>query len=57
MSWNFGRSLMGRMHRGDEVISPEDQEYIRRVFAQVAPGVEPVFMAFEEHYVKPPRRQ
>lgn len=54
---HFGRSLMGRMHRGDVVISPEEQAYIRSVFAEVAPGVEPVFLAFEEHYVKPPRRQ
>lgn len=35
---HFGRSLMGRMHRGDVVISPEEQAYIRSVFAEVAPG-------------------
>lgn len=45
------------MRRGDEVISPEDQGYIRKVFAELAQGVEPEFMSFEEHYVKPPRRQ
>ena len=54
---HFGRSLMGRMRRGDEVISPEEQEYIRTVFAEQAQGVEPELLAFEEHYIKPPRRQ
>lgn len=54
---HFGRALTGRMRRGDEVISPEDQEYIRRVFAESGQGVEPEFVAYEEHYVKPPRRQ
>ena len=53
----FGRSLMGRMRRGDEVISPESQDYIRSVFAQIAPDVEPEFLSYEEHYCKPPRRQ
>ena len=53
---HFGRSLMARMRRGDEVISPEDQTYIRKLFAEMAPEVEPEFLAYEEHYVKPPRR-
>ena len=53
----FGRSLMGRMRRGDEVISPDAQEYIRSVFAELAGGIEPEFLSFEEHYIKPPRRQ
>ena len=57
LEWHFGHALMGRMRRGDEVISPKDQEYIRKVFAEMAQGVEPEFMAFEEHYVNPPRRQ
>lgn len=48
---------MGRMRRGDEVISPEDQAYIRKVFTQFGQGVEPEFKGFEAHYVKPPRRK
>ncbi len=54
---HFGHALMGRMRRGDEVISPEDQAYIRKVFTQFGQGVEPVFKSFEAHYVKPPRRK
>lgn len=46
-----------RLRRGDEVISPESQDYIRSVFAQIAPDVEPEFLSYEEHYCKPPRRQ
>lgn len=53
---HFGKSLMGRMRRGDEVIGPEEQEYIRTLFAQLAPDVEPEFLAYEMHYVKPRRR-
>lgn len=54
---HFGHALMGRMRRGDEVISPEEQAYIRKVFAQLGQGVEPEFKGFEAHYVKPPRRK
>lgn len=52
---HFGYALIGRMRRGDEVISPEDQAYIKDVFARYAEGVEPEFTDFEMHYVKPPR--
>lgn len=54
---HFGYALIGRMRRGDEVISPDDQAYIRKVFAEAGQGVEPEFLAFEEHYIKPPRRK
>lgn len=45
------------MRRGDEVISPDDQEIIRKVFAELGQRVVPEFMAFEEHYLKSPCRQ
>lgn len=54
---HFGYALIGRMRRGDEVISPEDQEIIRVIFARHAAGVEPEFKSFEMHYIKPPRRK
>lgn len=54
---HFGKSLMGRMRRGDEMISPEDQEVIRSIFARYAPDVAPEFLAIEMHHIKPHRRQ
>lgn len=54
---HFGYSLMGRMRRGDEVISPDDQEVIRAIFARHAEGIEPEYESFETHYIKPKRRQ
>lgn len=53
----FGFTQIGRMRRGDVVISPEEQAQIREIFEEVAPGAEPEFIAFEEHYIKPPRRK
>lgn len=52
---HFGQALIGRMRRGDEVISPEEQDYIRSVFARHAKDVEPEFTSYEMHYIKPSR--
>lgn len=57
LKMRFGYSLVGRMRRGDEVISPEQQEEIRAIFARHSDTVEPHFESFEMHYIKPPRRQ
>lgn len=53
---HFGPSLAGRIRRGDEVVSPEDQAYIRDLFAEFSSTVRPEYRSFEQHYNKPPRR-
>ena len=51
----FGYSTMVRMRCGYEAIGSEEQEVIAAIFEEIAPGVEPEYKGFEEHYVKPPR--
>lgn len=55
LTQHFGYSNIVRMRCGYEAISPEDQNTIASIFAQVAPGHEPQYKSFEEHYVKPHR--
>lgn len=57
LTHHFGYALIGRIRRGDEVISPEDQKYIHSVFARFSDEVEPEFLDFEMHYIKPQRRK
>lgn len=51
----FGRSNTVRMRCGYVAISPEEQGVIANIFAECAPGHEPRYQAFEEHYVRPQR--
>lgn len=51
----FGRSNIVRMRCGYEAIGPEEQAVIAGIFSQVAPGHEPQYKGFEEHYIKPRR--
>lgn len=57
LTWHFGYSRIGRIRRGDEVISPEEQEEIRQIFARYSKDVTPEYLGFEEHYTAPRRRQ
>lgn len=52
---HFGYSNLVRIRCGYEVLSPEEQGQIAAIFARVAPGHEPEYKRFEEHYTKPPR--
>lgn len=52
---HFGYSTTVRMRCGYEAIGPEEQATIAGLFESLAPGVEPRYKGFEEHYIKPPR--
>lgn len=52
---HFGYSAIVRLRCGYDAISPEEQAAITLLFERLAPGIEPRYKAFEEHYLKPPR--
>ena len=51
----FGYSEMKRIRHGYVAISPEEQGVIAETFTSIAPGSEPRYITYEEHYTKPPR--
>lgn len=51
----FGYSTIVRLRCGYEAISPDEQAIIESIFDEYATGHKPIYKAFEEHYVRPPR--
>ncbi|WP_238296467.1 DUF6078 family protein [Porphyromonas uenonis] len=51
----FGYSEMKRIRHGYVALSPEEQGVIAQIFTTIAPGSEPQYVTYEEHYTKPPR--
>lgn len=51
----FGERNTVRYRMGYEAISPEEQAKIAEIFSHYAPGHQPEYKTYEEHYVRPPR--
>ena len=51
----LGYSEMKRIRHGYVALSPEEQGVIAEIFTTIAPGSEPRYITYEEHYTKPPR--
>lgn len=47
---HFGRGLYYRFYRKEKYLSPEQQEYIRRIFRQKGITEEPAFESYTEEY-------
>lgn len=46
----FGRGMYYRFYRKEKYLSPEQQEYIRRIFRQKGITEEPAFDSYTEEY-------
>ena len=47
---HFGRGMYYRFYRKEKYLSPEQQEYIRRIFRQKGITEEPAFDSYTEEY-------